>query len=136
VSSPVRVTRKQILVLLLAIAGLACNPMAGRPGGSENPMHSLHIALHEGFQGQTVTIRIDGKEVYKKAATTNLAISRADAFDVQVAADKVRIEISIEPGAYRESTEIDVTQHPFVAVSLAPGGGISFQPSKEFFRYM
>jgi hypothetical protein len=130
------VTRKQILVLLLAVAGLACHPTAGRPGRSENPMHSLHIALHEGFQGQTVTIRIDGKEVYRKAATTNLAIARADAVDVQVASDKVRVEIAIEPGAYRASTEVNVTEHPFVAVSLAPGGSISFQRSKEFFRYM
>ena len=100
-------------------------------------MHPLHIALHDGFQGHTVTITLDGKEVYKKSSvTTNIAISRADSFDVQVASNKVRIEVSIEPGGHKGSTELDATEYPFVAITSERDGSISFQRSKELFRYM
>jgi hypothetical protein len=100
-------------------------------------MHTLHIALHDGFQGHTVAIKVDGREVYNKTSvTTNVTISRADAFDVEVGSNKARIEVSIEPGERKGSTEIDVTQHPFVAVSLVNNESIFFQPSKKLFRYM
>lgn len=100
-------------------------------------MHTLHIALHDGFQGHTVGITVNGREVYKKSSvTTDLTISRADGFDVQEASNKARIEVSVEPGGHKGSTEIDVTQYPFVAVSLERDGSISFKPSKTPFRYM
>jgi hypothetical protein len=100
-------------------------------------MQPLHIALHDGFQGHSVTITVDGREVYKKSSvTTNMAISRADAFDVQVTSNRVRIEGSIEPGGHKGSVEVNPTEYPFIAISLEQDGSISFQPSKQVFRYM
>jgi hypothetical protein len=131
------VTPQQILVIIIAIGGLVCSTPWDQPAGSWRYMHPLHIALHDGFQGHTVAITVDGREVYNRSSvTTNVAISRADAFDVQVASNKVRVEVSVEPGSRKESTEVDVTQYPFVAVSLERDGSISFQPSKQPFRYM
>jgi hypothetical protein len=84
-----------------------------------------------------VVITVDGREVYNRSSvTTNLTISRADAFDIEVAEDHVRIEVSVEPGGRNGSREVDVTQYPFVAVSLERDGSISFQLSNQFFRYM
>jgi hypothetical protein len=100
-------------------------------------MHPLHIALHDGFKGNAVVITVDGRGVYNKSSvTTDLSLSRADAFDTQVASNTVRIEVSVEPGSHKASAEIDVTQHPFVAVTLERDGSISFQTSDEPFRYM
>jgi hypothetical protein len=48
----------------------------------------------------------------------------------------VRIEVSVEPGGRQGSTEVDVTQYPFLAVSLERDGSITFQPSTQRFRYM
>jgi hypothetical protein len=128
---------QQILAIIIAIGGLACSASGDQPADSSRHMHPLHIALHDGFQGHTVAIAVEGREVYNKSSvTTNVAISRADAFDVQVASNKVRIEVSVEPGGRKGSTEIDVTQYPFVAISLERYGSISFQPSKQLFRYM
>jgi hypothetical protein len=130
-------TPQRILALIIAMSGLACNTSWDQPAGSWRPMHPLHIALHDGFQGHIVAITVEGREVYNRSSvTTNVAISRADAFDVQVASNPVRIEVSVEPGGRQGSTEIDVTQSPFVAVSLERDGSITFQPSTQLFRYM
>jgi hypothetical protein len=72
----------------------------------------------------------------KSSVTTNLAISRADAFDVPVTATNVRVEVSVQPGGRQGSTQIDVTANPFLAVSLAPDGRVTFQLSAQPFRYM
>jgi hypothetical protein len=133
----VDLTPQRILAITLVIGGLLCSAPWGQPTGSGRPMHPLHIALHDGFQGHTVVITVDGREVYNQSSvTTNLAISRADAFDVQVASNTVRIDVSVEPGGRQGSTEVDVTQYPFVAVSLERDGSITFQPSTQRFRYM
>jgi hypothetical protein len=130
-------TPQRILAILIAIGGLVLPGAADQPTGSWRPMYPLHIALHDGFQGHTVVITVDGREVYNKSSvTTNVAISRADAFDVQVASHTVRIEVSVEPGGRQGSTEVDVTQYPFLAVSLERDGSITFQPSTQRFRYM
>ena len=100
-------------------------------------MHKLHIALHDGFKANRVTITAEGRNVYDKTAvTTNLAISRADAFDVTVSSKTARLHVTVEPGGSQASTEIDVTQFPFVAVSRLQDGSIMFQPSNQPFRYM
>jgi hypothetical protein len=128
---------RRIIVMIILIGKLACNTPRNQPVSTWRYMYTLHIALHDGFQGHTVAIRVDGREVYNKTSvTTNVTISRADAFDVQVASNKVRIEVSIEPGRRNGSKEVDVTQYPFVAVSLESDGSIFFQPSKKLFRYM
>jgi hypothetical protein len=133
----VDLTPQRILAIILVIGGLLCSTPWGQPASPGRPMHPLHIALHDGFQGHTVVITVDGREVYNQSSvTTNLAISRADAFDVQVASNTVRIEVSVEPGGRKGSTEVDVTQYPFVAVSLERDGSIAFQPSTQLFRYM
>lgn len=131
------VRSKRILLLILAIGGLAYANQLDQPARLWGHMQPLHIALHEGFRGHTVTIRLDGKEIFKRSSvTTDLAISRADAFDVQVSSNLVGIEALAEPGGHKGSTQLDVTQYPFLSVSLEPDGSISFRPSKQFFRYM
>ena len=107
------------------------------PASSKKNMHPLHIALHDGFQQSAVRVTVDGREVYsKQGVTTDLSLSRADAFDTQASASTARVEVSVEPGGHRGSTQIDVTQNPFLAISLERDGTLSFQPSKELFRYM
>jgi hypothetical protein len=128
---------QRILALIIALSGLAWSLVQDRPAGSGRSMYPLHIALQDGFHGHTVAITVDGREVYNRSSvTTNVAISRADAFDMQVASATVRLEVSVEPGGRQGSTEIDVTQYPFVAVSLEHDGSIVLQPSTQFFRYM
>jgi uncharacterized protein YcfJ len=127
----------RIAGIAIMIGGLACSKPQGRPAGFGVRMYTLHIALHDGFRGNHVTIQADGRSVYDKTGvTTNLSISRADAFDVTLSAKTVRLDVSVEPTGSKGSTTIDVTEYPFVGVSLSQDGSISFQPSKAPFRYM
>ncbi|HYP58284.1 MAG TPA: hypothetical protein VEQ35_08375 [Beijerinckia sp.] len=116
---------------LIIAGGLAFAGQAASSGAK-----ALHIALHDGFNGQTVTISVDGSEVYHRAnVRTDLRISRADAFDTEAVGPKAKVEVTVEPGGQRAEVEIDVTATPFLAVDIV-GGAIRFTPSAELFRYM
>jgi hypothetical protein len=131
-----KVARYRTFATWISIGGLAFNQRA-QPAGFLKLMNTLHIALHDGFQGHTVIVTVEGRVAFNKSSvTTNLAISRADAFDVPVTAGNVRVEVSVQPGGRQGSTQIDVTANPFLAVSLEPDGRIAFQVSAEPFRYM
>jgi hypothetical protein len=128
---------RHIVGIAILTGGLSCSNTQDRPAGSGAPMYKLHIALHDGFKANRVTITADGRNVYDNTAvTTNLAISRADALDITVNAKTARLHVLVEPGGNQASTEIDVTQFPFVAISREQDGSIVFQPSSQSFRYM
>jgi len=98
-------------------------------------MFPLHIALHDGFRDHSVTISVSGREVYRKQhVSTDLSISRADAVDSS-APGKARVEVSVEPGHYTASLEVDPALTAFVAVSLE-GEQLTLKASKELFRYL
>jgi hypothetical protein len=100
-------------------------------------MHPLHIALHDGFQGQHIRIAIDGQTVFDRAhVITDLRISRADAVDVDAPTPRVSVSVSIEPGGIAGSQEVDVTATPYVSIDLAPDGSLHWKCSAEPFRYM
>jgi len=56
---------------------------------------NLHVALQDGFDDDTVEVRIDGRTIYRRDGVTTLTqISRADALDVEVDG-QVNVEISL-----------------------------------------
>ena len=96
----------------------------------------MHIALHDGFAGTTVVVKVDGREVYRRAGVkTDLRISRADAFDVKAAAPFAEVEIAIEPGGPRAAIRLDLGATPYLAVDLKEGA-LRLTPSREPFHYM
>lgn len=96
----------------------------------------MHVALHDGFTGQTVAVAVDGHEVYRRAGLrTDLRISRADAFDAEAAGPEVQVEVTVEPSGPRATIQLDVRSTPYLAVDLI-GGTIRFTPSPEPFHYM
>jgi hypothetical protein len=99
-------------------------------------MHPLHIALHDGFQGQHVRISVNGQSVFDRAGVrTDLRISRADAVDVNAPAQHVRIEATVDPGGVSGGTEVDVVATPYVAIDFT-GNGLRFKLSAQPFAYM
>lgn len=100
-------------------------------------MAILHIALQDGFRNDTVVVRINQREVYRnRAVTTNLAISRADAFDVTVEGNPARVEVEVLTRNRSAAISLDPTQTPYLAVQITPEGSLSLAPSAEPFRYM
>lgn len=82
----------------------------------------LRVRLGEGFQNNTVSVRVNGEQVFHKSGvSTDWTISRADSLDVKIeAAATVQLEVSVEggPGAVRN---IQPAQTPFVEVRLVNG---------------
>lgn len=98
-------------------------------------MSTLHIALQDGFAGDAVTVRVNGREVYRKdGVRTDLRISRADGFDVPTQAGESRVEVQAR--AQVGSAAVDADRTPYLAVSLDGDGRPQFRPSTEPFAYL
>lgn len=100
-------------------------------------MLALHIALEDGFQNHTVTIELDGRQVYSRSGvTTDLRFSRADALMVKLAAVSAQLRVSVEPGGLQASVLVDVLATPYLGISRDPSLGIVFTPSSDMPRYL
>lgn len=96
----------------------------------------MHIALHDGFAGHTVTIAVNKREVYRRTGVrTDLRISRADAFDTDVAGPTAEVDVAVEPGGLAATTRVDTAATPYLAIDLK-GGALRLIPSAERFLYM
>lgn len=82
---------------------------------------TLRVRLGEGFQNNTVSVRVDGKEVFSKSGvSTDWTISRADAVDVKTGAASVQLDVAVEGGP-RVTRTIEPAQTPFVEVRFIDG---------------
>jgi len=114
------------VMLALGLSGPACSERgpSGAPApalNEEKKVMTLRVRLGEGFQNNTVSVRVDGKQVYQRSnVSTDWTISRADAVDVQTAADSVQLEVSVDggPPAVRA---IEPARTPFVEVRSVNG---------------
>jgi hypothetical protein len=109
--------------------GRACHArwtsVIARPG--------LHITLCDGFRGHTVTITVNGHEVYRRSGVTTAFRSAADTVEVETASDVVHVAVSATPGPFHGSLDIDLSAHPHLAISLVGDGTVSFEPSARPF---
>lgn len=68
-----------------------------------------------------MSVRVDGKQVYQRSGvSTDWTISRADAVDVQTAADSVQLEVSVDGGPPAVQA-IEPARTPFVEVRSVNG---------------
>lgn len=97
----------------------------------------LHVALQEGFSDDTVVIRLDGAEVFRKPHVhTRLQIGLADSFETDVPDAPVRLEVFVPSKELAAATEVRSQGTMYVGVSVEPGGGLSFRTSTEPFGYV
>ena len=82
---------------------------------------TLRVRLGDGFQDNTVTLRVNGQQVFHKSGvTTDLRISRADSVDLPVGTSIVRLEVAVDGGPCA-AREIDPAETPFVDASVVEG---------------
>lgn len=82
-------------------------------------MPLLHIAFQEGFTGEAVVVRINGKEAYRKdEMKTKFQIGYAGSFEVDVEEGSVNIEVLLPAQGLSEKFEVQVSEPTYVAVSL------------------
>lgn len=81
----------------------------------------LHVKLRDGFSNDTVSIKVNGKEVCRKSGVrTNLTISFAGAVEVSVEEPVVKLEVAVE-GGQKQEKEIRVRETPFIDVWVIEG---------------
>jgi hypothetical protein len=115
-----------LVMLVLLLAGQACgnHSLSGvsvTTVENARKVMTLRVRLGEGFQNNTVSVRVDGKEVYhREGISTDWTISRADSVDVQTAAPNVQLDVEVENGP-RVVQVITPGHTPFVEVRLING---------------
>lgn len=99
-------------------------------------MASLHIALEEGFEGDLVVVRVNGRDVYdKQDVETRLQIGLADSFHTTVERGKSQVEIAVPTRKLTEKVSVNVDDRTFLGASLQ-GDVIRCRVSKEPFGYV
>jgi hypothetical protein len=95
---------------------------------------ALHITLRDGFRGHTIVIVVDGREVCRRLGViTDPRTSRADAVELVVGPRLIQVVVSVTPGDYVASLDLDVAAHAHLAISLVGEGTVSFETSAHRF---
>lgn len=98
-------------------------------------MPPLRIDLQEGFDNDSVAVRVDGAEVYRKTGVkTRPTVGVADSFEIE-ARDPAHVEIDVATKMHKVAIDLKVSEFPYLGVSCARGG-LQLQPSRELFRYL
>lgn len=98
-------------------------------------MATLTIDFQDGFSGDTVVVRIDGREIFNSAdVNTDYSIGRADSVALEVTKGTVDVDISVPSRQSSGHLTIDVSRTPYLGVSIVDDS-IEFRPSDEMFSY-
>lgn len=82
---------------------------------------TLHVRLSDGFQDSTVSVAVDGAQVFHQSGvSTDQRIAHAASCEVQTEADSVQLEVAVEGGP-RAVLAVAPAETPFVEVSLVDG---------------
>ncbi len=99
-------------------------------------MPQLRVALLEGFTGETVIIRVNGREVFRESGVkTRMQISRAATFDAEVPTGAARVEVEIPERGETARIEVPVAETAHLGISLSRAGKIEHSVQDEPFRY-
>ena len=101
-------------------------------------MPQLRIDLQEGFTGDLVIMRFDGKEIYRASPRTKLQIGLAEVCTIDVPDSTRRLSLDVEIPTRGASASYGFVPSGdlSVGVSLEPNGVISFRTSLEAFGYV
>lgn len=140
---PATISSIRTAVLLLSgavmlVAGVACNPQkdVGGPAASSEILAMLQMDFQEGFDDDTVLVRLNDKPIYENSGvTTDLRISRADAIEVPLEDGPMRLSISLPDRKMSGSIVVQGKSSIYVGVSVI-GDSVEFIVSSEPFGYM
>jgi len=99
-------------------------------------MHLLHIAFQEGFDDDSVIVRINGKEMFRKDdLKTRSQIGYADSFETNSHEGPVTIDILLPNKNLSQTVQLQLTAATFIGVSIQQGK-IAYRISNEPFGYV
>src|SRR3954452_23256282 len=96
----------------------------------------LQVDLQDGFDGDEVVVKVDGKVgFHEQEVSTLTVIGRAATFTVDTAASSVDVEIDLPGRQLGDRFRVDVTSTPHLGISVI-GGQLTYRVSSEAFGYM
>jgi hypothetical protein len=82
----------------------------------------LNVAFKDGFDGDTVVVRIDGVTAFRREhVTTRTQISHAGDTQLEVPNGPFTLEVEVPTQGVTETLPLDPHTHPNVALSLLDG---------------
>jgi hypothetical protein len=96
----------------------------------------LHIALQEGFTKDTVLIRCDGQEIYRKAGvSTRTQTGYADSVELDMHANSLKVTIELPQKQLSKTIDIAISAPTYLGLSVT-AGQITHRISREPFGYL
>jgi anti-sigma factor RsiW len=95
---------------------------------------AITLDLQEGFAGETVEVRLDGREVWRGEARTDWSIGLAERVQVEVPAGGGTVSVTVPSRPASIDLVLKPGEAPVLGVSLI-GGGLVSRRSDEPFRY-
>lgn len=100
-------------------------------------MSELNIHLQEGFDNDTVTVRVGGREVYRRdGVTTRTQLGLADMVVTNADPGSVDVEIDVPTRSQREVFRVTVPDYRYLGVSLDRDGRLTHRLSSEIMGYV
>ncbi|WP_019015081.1 hypothetical protein [Elioraea tepidiphila] len=97
-------------------------------------MPAITLDLQEGFAGETVEVRLDGREVWRGEVRTDWSIGLAERVQVEVPAGGGTVSVTVPSRPASIDLVLKPGEAPVLGVSLI-GGGLVSRRSDEPFRY-
>lgn len=100
-------------------------------------MPTLHVDFREGFDGDTVVVEADGRELSRKSGVrTNYSTGLADRVTAEVPAGEVRIEVTLPERGLSSGVTLTVSGPATLAFSLDPAGSLTGREVEASPRYL
>lgn len=98
-------------------------------------MPQLQITLEEGFEGDTVRLKVDNRPVYgRDGVSTKMQVGVADVVETSVEGDTASIEIEVPSRAISESFVVDVSPTTHVGISVKNGEVVHRRSDSPFWH--
>lgn len=97
-------------------------------------MPAITLDLQEGFAGESVEVRLDGREVWRGEVRTDWSIGLAERVQVEVPASGGTVSVTVPSRPASIDLVLKPGEAPALGVSLI-GGGLVSRRSDEPFRY-
>jgi hypothetical protein len=115
------------------IVPFAQEPPGIAPDKAGRPMARLTIHLQDGFANDSVVVRVNGNEVYRRSGvTTQLVLGRAEVFATEVPEGPVDVEVEVPTRHVQSTFRIEALPKTHLALSLTADGVDHFVSTKAF----
>lgn len=99
-------------------------------------MPILRIDLQEGFRGDKVVVRVNGKEVLQRAVKTRVQTGLAAIEQLDVAPGDITVEVELPERRISGTFHLQGGRDTYVGVSVSANGKLTHKTSLEPFGYL